>query len=76
MYHSKELMIDKSVNKKCLERVQGLLSQFTVSDVRNCLNYLSKDSRWLEEHIAIHDFVKENNKVVLDCLVGPEGRTR
>lgn len=76
----KDLMIDKSVNKTCLERVQGLLSQFTISDVRNCLNYLGKDTRWLENHLAVHDPLKhlgnEPKASFMDALIGPEGRTR
>lgn len=76
MKHNKELMIDRSVNKKCLERVQGLLSQYTISEVRNCLNHLNADTEWLTSHIAVHDpvSVETPNKGVIEELSGPFGR--
>ena len=69
---NKELIVDKSVNKKCLERVQGLLSQFTISEVRNCLNHLNSNTEWLTDHIAVHNPKKEAN--FWDDLLGPQGR--
>lgn len=87
-YRNKELLIDKSVNRKCLERVQGLLSQFSVSEVVNCINHLNNDSSWLQEHIQAHqtphahggEFTvtyaeKELNKDHLDALIGPFGKS-